>query len=129
MATIRASCDTCGDVEFPTTRVKVHAPDDGGAGTYAFQCPGCSITVVRTAERPIMDLLIAAGVSFTTWRRPAELVERESTPMEGPLTHNDLLRFHEAIHDDGALTSALDSLTGPAHPGASGPTHGDDTGR
>ena len=112
MATIRASCDTCGDMEFPPEKVKVHAPEDGGAGTYAFQCPSCSLTVVRTAERPIMDLLIAAGVPFTTWRRPAELVERDLAPEVGPLTHNDLLSFHEALHDETELHAALDAIIG-----------------
>jgi hypothetical protein len=112
MATIRASCDTCGDVEFPPEKVKVHAPEDGGAGTYAFQCPSCSLTVVRTAERPVMDLLIAAGVAFTTWRRPAELVERDAAPNVGPLTHNDLLSFHESLNDEAALTAALDAIGG-----------------
>lgn len=111
MATIRASCDTCGDVEFPTTDVRVHAPEDGGAGTYSFCCPNCHLTVVRPAERPVMDLLIAAGVAFTTWRRPAELVERELEVDDEPLTHNDLLSFHEQITDDATLEAALAAIS------------------
>lgn len=110
MATIRASCDTCGDVEFPTSDVRVHAPEDGGAGTYTFRCPRCSSTVVRTAERPVMDLLIAAGVAFTTWRRPAELVEREAVAPATPLTHTDLLDFHQQISDDAAVDAALTAI-------------------
>ena len=109
MATIRASCDSCGDVEFTTGHVKVHAPEDGGPGTYAFECPRCRCTMVRHAERPTMDLLIAAGVNFTTWRRPAELVERERTPGI-PLTHNDLVEFHALVEDDDALQRALESI-------------------
>ena len=112
MATIRASCDSCGDVEFTTTQVRVHAPEDGGPGTYAFQCPHCRSTVVRHAERPTMDLLIAAGVTFTTWRRPAELVEREQT-RGVPLTHADLVRFHDLIQDDHALHAALEAIVDP----------------
>ncbi len=112
MATIRASCDSCGDVEFNTSRVKVHAPEDGGAGTYAFECPRCRCTMVRHAERPTMDLLIAAGVPFTTWRRPAELVEREQTPGT-PFTHTDLVAFHELVEDDAALRAALDAIVDP----------------
>jgi hypothetical protein len=112
MATIRASCDSCGDVEFTTARVKVHAPEDGGAGTYAFECPRCRCTMVRHAERPTMDLLIAAGVAFTTWRRPAELVEREH--VRGvPLTHTDLVTFHALVEDDDALQAALDHISDP----------------
>ncbi|MBK5223830.1 MAG: hypothetical protein JJE52_13360 [Acidimicrobiia bacterium] len=109
MATIRASCDTCGDVEFPTSEVNVHAPEDGGPGTYAFRCPRCSATVVRSAERPIMDLLIAAGVPSTTWRRPAELVERDGA-VTVPFTHSDLLDFHALVSDDDALADALAGL-------------------
>src|SRR5690606_10499520 len=112
MATIRASCDSCGDVEFTTAEVRVHAPEDGGPGTYAFQCPKCRATVVRHAERPTMDLLIAAGVTFTTWKRPAELVERERTP-DVPLTHADLVAFHQFVEDDEALHAALAQLAGP----------------
>ena len=50
MATIRASCPDCGDVEFTTrdVQVRVSAPD--GSGTYAFSCPGCAVTVVKAAE-------------------------------------------------------------------------------
>lgn len=115
MATIRASCDTCGDVEFTTAQVRVHAPEDGGAGTYSFQCPRCRTTVVRPAERPTMDLLIAAGVRVTTWRRPAELVEREQAP-EVPLTHDDLVAFHALVGDDVALHAAIEALTGHERP-------------
>lgn len=109
MATIRASCDACGDVEFTTTHVTVHAPEDGGPGTYAFRCPRCASTVVRHAERSTMDLLIAAGVPVTTWRRPAELVERENEA-HSPITHTDLLEFHAFIEDDDALARALEAI-------------------
>jgi hypothetical protein len=120
MATIRASCDSCGDVEFTTAQVKVHAPEDGGPGTYAFQCPHCRTTMVRHAERPTMDLLIAAGVAFTTWRRPAELVEREQIQSE-PLTHSDLVDFHRLVEDDAALHQALEEIADP-RPGTERPS-------
>lgn len=113
MATIRASCDSCGDVEFTPSRVKVHAPEDGGSGTYTFECPRCLSTMVRHAERPTMDLLIAAGVRYTTWRRPAELIEREQSPGV-PLTHSDLMAFHNLVEDDAALNAALAAMSDPS---------------
>ena len=63
MATIRASCPDCGDVEFTTrdVQVRVSAPD--GSGTYAFSCPGCAVTVVKAAETRTIDLLLASGVA------------------------------------------------------------------
>ena len=112
LATIRASCDTCGDVEFTAPQVTVHAPEDGGAGTYTFSCPHCRATVIRHAERPTMDLLIAAGVTLTTWRRPAELIEREHQPTT-PINHDELVAFHQLVEDDDALRNALESLEDP----------------
>ncbi|MFP3907342.1 MAG: hypothetical protein ACLFRV_05390 [Acidimicrobiales bacterium] len=112
MATIRASCDSCGDVEFTATQVTVHAPEDGGAGTYTFSCPHCRSTVVRQAERPTMDLLIAAGVTHTTWRRPAELVEREHQP-DQPITHDELVAFGRLVEDEAALQAALEAIEDP----------------
>ena len=73
MATIRASCPDCGDVEFTThdVQVRVSAPD--GSGTYAFSCPGCAVTVVKAAETRTIDLLLASGVVMVAGDRPCEI--------------------------------------------------------
>ncbi len=98
MATIRASCPDCGDVEFTTrdVQVRVSAPD--GSGTYAFSCPGCAVTVVKAAETRTIDLLIASGVTMASTEPPAEYVERPQ--FEDPITHDDLLDFHHLLHRD-----------------------------
>lgn len=112
MATIRASCDTCGDVEFAAAQVSVHAPEDGGPGTYTFTCPHCRDRVARSADRPTLDLLIAAGVRLTTWSHPAELSERELVDHE-PITHDELVEFHRLVEDDDALAAALEGIDDP----------------
>lgn len=97
MATIRASCIECGDVELTTADVKVRVCADDNRGSYAFRCPTCSKAVAKPAEPRIVELLVASGVSFSTWRLPAELSE----PRTGrPITHDDLLDFHEMLADD-----------------------------
>lgn len=104
MATIRASCSDCGDVELTTHDVHVRICDDTNEGTYSFRCPHCRMTVVKPAETRTIDLLVASGVSFTTWRLPAELSERH----EGePISHDDLLDFHHLMSDDTKLSEAL----------------------
>lgn len=109
MATIRASCADCGDVELTTSDVQVRICDDNNEGTYSFRCPHCDMIVVKTAETRTIDLLVASGVSFTTWRLPAELAE----PRKGePISHDDLLDFHDLLHDDGALEQALAQFSG-----------------
>lgn len=108
MATIRASCPDCGDVELTTKDVHVRICDDNNVGTYSFRCPHCRMTVVKPAEARTIDLLVASGVSFTTWRLPAELNE----PHVGePISHDDLLDFHHLLNDDTRLTEALADFT------------------
>lgn len=107
MATIRASCSDCGDVELTTSDVNVRICDDDDTGTYSFQCPYCRMTVVKSAEPRTIDLLVASGVAFTTWRLPAELFE---TRIGEPITHDDLLDFHDLLHDEQKLLGILSDL-------------------
>ncbi len=104
MATIRASCSECGDVELTTADVHVRICDDNNVGTYAFRCPHCTMMVVKAAESRTIDLLVASGVSFTTWRLPAELNE---VHVGEPISHDDLLDFHHLLQDDNRLNAVL----------------------
>jgi predicted RNA-binding Zn-ribbon protein involved in translation (DUF1610 family) len=106
MATIRASCPDCGDVELTTEEMTVRVCLDDQRGAYAFRCPSCSMTVHKDAEPRIVDLLVSSGVRRIAWRLPLELGER---PTGEPLTHDDLLEFHDLLADDGwfATLSAM----------------------
>ena len=101
MATIRASCPDCGDVELTTTDMTVRVCSEDQRGAYAFRCPECTRAVTKAAEPRIVDLLVSSGVELQVWTIPAEL--RENRPMGEPFTHNDLLTFHELLQEDGWL--------------------------
>jgi hypothetical protein len=107
MATIRASCTECGDVELTTAEVTVRICTGDNRGTYSFRCPTCRMIVVKAAETRTIDLLVASGVALATWDPPAELLERRAGP---PLDHDDLLEFHRSLHDDEAFRVAVASL-------------------
>lgn len=97
MPTIRATCGDCGDVDLTTADVTVRVCLEDNSGTYRFRCPHCSMVVVKPAEPRIVDLLVASGVELSTWQLPAELYE----PRTGePLTHDDLLDFHELLQSE-----------------------------
>lgn len=107
MATIRASCETCGDVELTTADVKVRVCINDNRGEYSFRCPQCSMTVVKGAEPRTIDLLVASGVAMDTWSLPAELDE----PKTGlPISHDELLEFHDQLHDASSWSQALEHL-------------------
>lgn len=101
MATIRASCPDCGDVELTTSDMTVRVCSEDQRGAYAFRCPSCEMAVTKAAEPRIVDLLVSSGVELQVWTMPSEL--REAKPVGDPFTHDDLLAFHEQLQDDGWL--------------------------
>ena len=109
MATIRASCFDCGDVELTTADVHVRVCTTDNQGTYSFRCPMCMMTVVKTAEPRTVDLLVASGVSYSTWSPPLELSEPRG--FGEPINHDELLDFHSFLQDDLELSRALATLT------------------
>ena len=110
MATIRASCPDCGDVEFTSDDVHVRVSDDDGSGTYAFHCPSCQVTVVKAAEARTIDLLVASGVMVLTGEPPAEMDEHPD--VGDAFTHDDLLEFHDKLHDTTSWDAAIETLLG-----------------
>jgi predicted RNA-binding Zn-ribbon protein involved in translation (DUF1610 family) len=91
MATVRASCPECGDVELTTRELRVMVCSTTNQGSYAFQCPTCHLAVSKATDARVVDVLVASGATFTIWRMPAELSERHSGP---PISYDDLLAFH-----------------------------------
>lgn len=107
MATIRASCGECGDVELTTADVVVRVCTDDNQGSYSFRCPECQMMVVKAAEARVVELLVASGVTLSTWQLPAELTE----PRRGdPINHDDLLDFHALVADERQWAHELTRL-------------------
>jgi hypothetical protein len=98
VATIRASCPSCGDVELTSAEVTALVCSTTNESSYAFQCPECDGAVVKPADSRIVDLLVASGVRLQVWSLPAELDE----PKFGdPITYDDVLEFHFELQQDG----------------------------
>lgn len=109
MATIRASCPDCGDVELTTEDMTVRVCADDHRGSYAFRCPECLMTVSKGAEPRIVDLLVSSGVRVEHWTLPLELQER---PVGVPFTHDDLLSFHELLQSDNWFATVSSMVEG-----------------
>lgn len=104
MATIRANCATCGDVELTTREVRVQVCSSNDESSYAFMCPRCRLLVTKATERRVVDLLASAGVRVVTWKLPAELDEVHGG---APITYDDLLAFHFDLQRDDWLAQVL----------------------
>lgn len=105
MATVRASCSGCGDVELTTRDVQVQVCTATDECTYSFVCPGCRLIVNKPAERRVIDLLVSAGVKVVNWDLPAELSEPRSGPA---ISYDDLLAFHFELTSDSWFEHVID---------------------
>lgn len=106
VATIRATCPTCGDVDLTIPQVRALVCATTNEGSYAFQCPECRLAVSKPAEASVVDLLVAAGVALSVWESPAELAEVHEGP---PINHDDLIEFHMDLQEPGWLERLLAS--------------------
>jgi predicted RNA-binding Zn-ribbon protein involved in translation (DUF1610 family) len=116
VATVRASCPTCGDVEMTIRDVQVQLCATTASSSYSFLCPACRLLVNKTATEQVVEILVNAGVRVVEWTLPAELTERRDGPA---VTHDDLLGFHFALAEPGWLESQLADLDRAAPPGSS----------
>jgi uncharacterized protein YlaI len=91
MTRIEATCPTCGTVERAPEDFELSVCSFAPASWYAFVCPECTERVQKHADERVVELLIAEGVSPTSWQFPAELLEEHTG---APLTMDDLLDFH-----------------------------------
>lgn len=107
MATVRADCPDCGDVEFHSQNVTVRVSAPDGSGTYTFVCPGCGVTIVKAADTRTIDLLLSAGCPIAGKDVPLEFQESKCAR---PLTQADIERFAGLLYDGEACDEAFEKL-------------------
>jgi predicted RNA-binding Zn-ribbon protein involved in translation (DUF1610 family) len=97
MATIKATCPLCGEVDLTAAEVALRMGASYPRNTYCFSCPDCGDFVEKAADERVVKLLLSGGVMPTLINVPAEAMEAHEGP---PITHDDLLTFHEMLKDD-----------------------------
>jgi hypothetical protein len=111
MATIKATCPMCGDVDLAPRQVRVRVveaiEDTDSRRSYAFGCPLCHVDVEKPADEEVVRLLTSAGVRIERVPVPAEARERHNG---GPIGYDDLLDLvlwleqHDDVVEDMGLT-------------------------
>jgi hypothetical protein len=103
MTKIRATCPSCGNVEFGIQAIVVVSQvHPSTPATYRFECPCCERPVLRTAEPEIIDLLLSVGVLMETRRIPLEQVSSSFASLPA-FTLSDVDRFHDELNEPGWL--------------------------
>ncbi len=91
MTWIEATCPTCGTVECAPADFELGVSSNSTSAYYAFTCPSCGDRVQKHAEQRVVELLIAEGVTVTTWEVPAEALEMHDGPA---ISIDDVLDMH-----------------------------------
>jgi endogenous inhibitor of DNA gyrase (YacG/DUF329 family) len=104
MTKIRATCPTCGNVEFGVESIVVLGEpadlDPQEQVTYRFQCPTCVQPVLRSAEREVIELLLSVGVAVECRQESVERLRPEAAALP-PFTLSDLDRLRDALNENG----------------------------
>ena len=111
MATVRASCIDCGDIELTNEDIVVRVCLDDDRAECRFTCPACKMTTVKATDSRTVDLLISAGALMDTWVLPAELYEPCRTSEAKGIDHDDLIDFNKLLQDEQALAEAIAALS------------------
>ena len=116
MSDVRVACETCGSIEVTVEDITVRCCDDATDYAYRFRCPKCAMFVFTNISIDVAALLLRAGAPVERWRLPLEMFERPEHT--SPITHDDLIDFHEALaqwatatpnpYSAQALTSRVD---------------------
>ena len=104
MAVVRATCETCGEIELVPQDVVVRVCLDDQRASYYFSCPTCAALIARPVGSRLVELLASSGSSVALWHLPAELTEAHPV---GRLTHDDLLDFHELLSGDDWIDALI----------------------
>lgn len=92
MATIKATCPMCGDVDLTPRQVRVRVveaiAETDSRRSYSFDCPACHERVEKGADDEVVRLLSSAGVRVE--RVPVPLEARE-VHQGTPIGYDDLL--------------------------------------
>jgi hypothetical protein len=110
MTTIKATCPSCGEVDLTADDILLRIGAAQDANTYGFACPLCGGFVEKPADERVIRLLLSGGVIPMLVHVPAEALEAHTGP---PISHDDLLEFHEMLESDDWLAG----LTGEATSG------------
>lgn len=97
MTTIKATCPICGEVDLTAGDILLRIGSVTGFNTYGFSCPTCGDFVQKPADDRVVRLLLSGGVVPVPLYIPAEALEPRDGP---PITHDDLLEFHELLKGD-----------------------------
>ncbi len=109
MASIRANCPNCGQVDLRPEELSLRVETD--EGRYGFTCPGCCAEVTGSADPRMVALLLAAGVEAESAQRAPEDAlapeDRSPRPDAAAFTLDDVIDLHFLLDDDAWLEEEL----------------------
>ncbi len=107
MATIKASCPCCGDVELTAAQVRLVVCSVADWSFYEFTCAQCRDDIRKPAGTEVVHLLRSGGVKAERWTVPAEALEPHLGPV---ISYDDVLDFALRLAQATSPITALEAI-------------------
>ena len=107
MTTIKASCQSCGDVELTPAQVRLVVCSVEAWSFYAFDCTACREEVRKHASEDVIRLLTTGGVPAERWDVPSEVLEEHHGPV---ISWDEVLDFALAIEGLDVVAAAAGTV-------------------
>lgn len=106
---VRVSCSGCGEDAIVTVvDIHVHMIELGSDGTYSFECPLCSVQVVREAPGRTLRMLVNIGVEYSLGAPSPELNEVRGRGL--PIDYDEVIEFHHTLEDEAIVKRNMEEL-------------------
>ncbi len=89
MTTIRTTCTSCGNVELIPSELSLVLSAARGTGSYLFSCPNCGDEQRRSANRHVVNVLLATGVDYEVLQERGLITEAEIAKFSADLDQTD----------------------------------------
>jgi len=115
MATVRAACPDCGDVELKATGVTVvHIAHHAGPDQtlYRIRCPKCRVISLKPCDPRAAELLIGSGAGTVS----VALTPDTPSPLRtDPITDDECITLHGLITPDDTTVWQLFDVVADMH--------------
>ncbi|MFN8049885.1 MAG: hypothetical protein U0Q22_00405 [Acidimicrobiales bacterium] len=105
MSLLKTTCERCGEIELPVTRVLLRICEDDDSGVCVIRCPSCGRRFVKQANDAMIVMLLAVGIEVSMW---SSALTDPAPRNLGAITHAELEDFGRRLGDEADLLRHLD---------------------
>lgn len=112
MTFLTTTCERCGRIELPLSRVLLRICEDDESGVCVIRCPECGRRFVKAANDAMVVMLLAVGIEVSRWSAALTSADAVACPDGrgmGAITVAELEAFRRRLGDESDLLRHLEA--------------------